>query len=41
MDLFIGLAAGAFGGVIVGDRFIQALGLLAMSASIAVYYLAI
>jgi|JTFP01.1.fsa_nt_gb hypothetical protein len=40
MDLFIGLAAGGFGGIIVGDRFFQALGLVAISASIAVYYLA-
>ena len=41
MDLFIGLAAGGFGGVIVGDRFVQALGLLAISASIAAYYFAL
>jgi len=40
MDLFIGLAAGGFGGVIAGGRFVQASGLLAISASIAAYYFA-
>jgi hypothetical protein len=38
MDLLLGLAAGGFGGIIVGNRYLTALGLLAISASAAIAY---